>query len=457
MLEKVTYFDVEYANTKNKSICQIGLMSEQYKTGEPVYPELDIYINPEDGFDDNCIKIHGITRTKIENEPNFVEVWPAIEKYFTNAIVIGHNVAAADIDALVKALKRYNLDIPELYYICTLELAREYVPRCCVSDYGMSSLCEYFDIDIDSEHNAFDDACACSDLFKALVKTYDIDIETHVKRYDIRETKEYSAYISDPVLRKSMSEFYGMLCGFTSDNRISHIEHEYIKTWLEENKKFFTQKEMAPIFEVTTAVLEDGKISEDELKVLINSIKEYLDNVSTSPITLATQTLAGILKGIVEDEEITEEECVSLREWLYDNQFLSDHFPFDKALAMVERVLEDGLVTDNEMVDMRNLISDMLDPVESLRTEILSVAGKHICLSGNFAFGSKSKVEEHIVGLGGIIESSVKKATDILIVGDYECQAYSNGTYGTKVKKALEYNKKGSSILIVKESDVLGK
>ena len=37
-MDKVTYFDVEYANSKNKSICQIGLMCEHYENGEPFYP-----------------------------------------------------------------------------------------------------------------------------------------------------------------------------------------------------------------------------------------------------------------------------------------------------------------------------------------------------------------------------------------------------------------------------------
>ena len=109
-------------------------------------------------------------------------VWKEIEKYFTNAVIIGHNVAGADLDALVKALNRYNLDIPELYYICTLDLARQYIPSYAVADYSMSTLCEYFGVDIDSEHNAFDDACACADLFKAIIEEYNIDIKDKEKK-----------------------------------------------------------------------------------------------------------------------------------------------------------------------------------------------------------------------------------------------------------------------------------
>ena len=147
-MEKVTYFDVEYANSKNKSICQIGIFCENYNNEEPYYPEKNIYINPNDNFDDVCVRVHGITANRVKEEPKFNEVWNAIEKYFTNTVIIGQNVASSDLDALIKALKRYQIDIPEIYYVCTLELAKEYVPRFAVKDYSLSSLCEYFDIDI---------------------------------------------------------------------------------------------------------------------------------------------------------------------------------------------------------------------------------------------------------------------------------------------------------------------
>ena len=53
-MRKFLYFDVEYANSKNKSLCQIGLMSEDFDTQNPIYPELNLYVNPDDTFDINC-------------------------------------------------------------------------------------------------------------------------------------------------------------------------------------------------------------------------------------------------------------------------------------------------------------------------------------------------------------------------------------------------------------------
>ena len=453
-MEKVTYFDVEYANSKNKAICQIGIVCENYNNHEPYYPELDIYINPEDGFDANCVRVHGITASKVSNEPSFPEVWKDIEKYFTNAVVIGHNVSSSDLDALVKNLSRYNLDIPEFYYICTLELAKEFIPRYCVPNYSMSALCQYFNIDIDSEHNAFDDACACSDLFNAMVEAFDINVDSYVQKYHPHESNTHSSYIDAALLRKSISEFYGVVRGFSIDNVINQNEIEYIKSWKKNNIQYSNHKEIANIIKVIDAILNDNIITLEEIAQLQKCMKEYLDAMSTSPVTLATQILDGILKGITIDGKISEDECKNLRQWLYDNIYLSDHFPFNKAIEIVDKVLEDSIITEDESEYLTSVIKSMLDPVESLKAEIYSVAGKHVCLSGNFAYeGQKPAVEKYIVERGGIVDSNVKKTTDYLIIGACECQAYSNGTYGTKVKKAIEYNERGCNIQITKETD----
>ncbi len=452
-MDKVTYFDVEYANSKNKSICQMGLVCEDYLTREPHYPEMNIYVNPDDNFDDMCIRIHGITSDKVKDSPTFPAVWEGIEKYFINSVVIGHNVAAADLDALVKSLRRYSIDIPEIYYICTLDLAREYVPRYAVPNYSMSSLCKYFDIDIDSEHDAFDDACANSDLFKALVDTYSVDVDSHVQKYIPHESEKFIDFISDPAMRKSISEFYGIIRGFSIDRIVTEKEAAFIKKWRDDNLKYNSHVEIKSTIEAIDIILVDGVVTADELTDLQGVLKMYLDTVSTSIVTLATQILDGIMKGIIADGEATEEECNKLRQWLYDNIYLSGHYPFDKVIVMLENALADSIITKEESDYITSTINELLNPVETLKEQINDIYGKHICLSGNFSFGQKSDVEKYIVERNGLVDSSVKKITDILLIGDCECQAYSNGTYGTKVKKAIEFNQKGCNIQIVKETD----
>lgn len=456
-MDKITYFDVEFANSKNKSLCQLGLLCESFVTGKTLSEPQPIYIDPEDGFDDNCIKVHGITAHTVKGAPTFPKVWASIEKYFTNAVVVGHNVAAADLDALVKNLNRYNLDIPVIYYVCTYDLAKEYVPAFAVENYKLSTLCNFFDINIEKAHDALDDAVASSKLFKALVSHYDIDINAHIKKYIPHDCREFTQYVASSVLRKSICEFYGILRGFSIDNVINDEEIEYITKWKMEHQKYSAQPDVAAIITAIDRILADGIVTVDEILSLQCSVRKYLDLVSTSPVTLATQILDGILKGITVDGEVSEAECKSLRQWLYDNIYLSDHFPFNKTIELVDKVLEDSVITKEESEFITAAIEEMLNPVEVLRTQVNSVEGKTVCLSGNFAYGSKSDVEAYIVSRGGTIDKSVKKTTSILLIGDCECQAYSNGTYGTKVKKAMEYNAKGCNIQIIKEADLIKK
>ncbi|MBO5299237.1 MAG: 3'-5' exonuclease, partial [Clostridia bacterium] len=114
---KVTFFDVEYANTRNKSICQLGILSRELDGSDPEVVQIDILVDPEDVFDENCVRIHGVTAESTKNASNFKTVWQGIEKYFTNAVVIGHNIASADLDALHKNFERYGIEIPEIYYL----------------------------------------------------------------------------------------------------------------------------------------------------------------------------------------------------------------------------------------------------------------------------------------------------------------------------------------------------
>lgn len=143
-------------------------MIQNIKTENPTYPELDIMVNPDDDFDEMCVNVHHITRSMVLNAKKFDEVWKEINKYFTNSIVVGHNVANSDLDALCKNLIRYNIPLPKLYYLDTYEIAKDLIQPYEIKNYTLETLCTFFDIEICNKHNAFDDACACSDLLSAL-------------------------------------------------------------------------------------------------------------------------------------------------------------------------------------------------------------------------------------------------------------------------------------------------
>lgn len=106
---------------------------------------------------------------------------------------------------------------------------------------------------------------------------------------------------------------------------------------------------------------------------------------------------------------------VRFRQWLYDNIYLSGHYPFDKILSIVEDILSDSKVTDEESAYLTSIINELLNPVDSLKTQINSVDGKHICLSGNFAYGQKSEVEKYINKCGGFVAENCGRIVNVLI------------------------------------------
>ena len=154
-----------------------------------------------------------------------------------------------------------------------------------------------------------------------------------------------------------------------------------------------------------------------------------------------------ILEEILVDGSVSLDEVDVLRFWLEEHRDLSGVFPFDKAFNAINDVLEDGIITPEELEDLKRIFTEILDPVkaQSCRKTITSLQNIHICLSGEFNYGSKNDVKQLIIEAGGLIDNNVKKATNYLVVGAKGSDAWKTGKYGGKVQKAMEYNSKGLS------------
>lgn len=80
--------------------------------------------------------------------------------------------------------------------------------------------------------------------------------------------------------------------------------------------------------------------------------------------------------------------------------------------------------------------------------------GKKCCLTGDFAYGSKGKVEKYLTRLGVTLSSSMTKTTQVLIVGSFENADWSHDNYESNVEKALEYRSSGADVIIIRERDL---
>lgn len=438
------FLDCEWSNNKNKSICQIALIQKNGKTKK----DFNYYINPNDGFDQNCVSVNHITKIKVKNCPTFDNVWSEIENYFINSIIVRHNVQNADLDAIVKNLQRYKINIPELYYIDTYQVSKSLINSYVIKNYKLSTLCNYFEIELNNHHNAIDDAYACLSLFEKLVHNYKFNINDYITRYQFNDFN-FKPYVYNSELNREISTFLGVLNGIGMDNKIDKEEKDYIIKWRDDHMQFNYDTEIKNIINIINSILSDNIITLDELNILKSNISTYVNQLNSTPETLATQELQGIINGIESDSVINEQEILTLREWLYQNTFLKGHFPYDSLFKEIESILEDNIITEEEISNLKKVFVQIKNPVSLINKEIVIFNNTSFCLSGDFAHGTKKEIENHIISKGGTIDKNVKKTTNYLVLGNEGSQRYSNGNYGTKFKKAKDYN-----IPVIKEEQL---
>ena len=162
------------------------------------------------------------------------------------------------------------------------------------------------------------------------------------------------------------------------------------------------------------------------------------------------------VEGLLADDNLSIEEIEHLRRYTGHLIFeCEDNFYLEKIYSLIKQIYADGEITKYEIEDLRNLLSEFLDPVSAntSTSNTLSFVGKLFCLSGNFEHGSKNEIEQLILERGGLCKSNIVKATDYLVVGGLGCQDWKMGNYGSKVENALAMQDKGSNIKIISEEE----
>lgn len=162
-----------------------------------------------------------------------------------------------------------------------------------------------------------------------------------------------------------------------------------------------------------------------------------------------------LLMDITADQRMDSEEVLRLGKWLLDHQNLRGNYPYDQVFDQVEKALADGILTEEELDRLLSLFLACLRPVEKKACDgELCLEGKGICVSGEFNYGSRSEVKTLVESYGAIWKESVTGKTDVLIVGENGSAAWAMGSYGGKIKKAMELQASGCAIEIWEETKI---
>lgn len=160
-------FDVETANQRWGSICQIGAV--KIVDGEEVDRISWLCTPPEalGGFDPFNVSIHGITADDVAGQPTAAEYVDKLLDFVGDLPLVAHN-AYFDASALRDACLADNRDVPALLFACTLAQTR--ATRLDVADHKLPTLAEHFGVPLDDHHDAAADAAACAGIMVELAR-----------------------------------------------------------------------------------------------------------------------------------------------------------------------------------------------------------------------------------------------------------------------------------------------
>ena len=191
---------------------------------------------------------------------------------------------------------------------------------------------------------------------------------------------------------------------------------------------------------------------EDNIQTFIG--KPFAFPVRLNEQSEAINVLRSIMDEISRDGKIDENEFFELTNWVSVNQSLEGTYPFNEISNQIESILSDGVIESRELIILEKLIEEWLDPVaHSQHDRIESLIDKHVVITGDFTFGGVNDVTDYIVKRGAVLDKSVTRKTELVVVGALGSKSWSTGNYGNKIKKALENKAKGQNIQIVTERD----
>ena len=160
----VLALDFETANERRDSACAVGLA--WIADGRVVRRESHLIRPPEMRFSPGNIRVHGILPANVADEPDFAAVMAPYLGDLTRGLILAHN-ASFDIGVLRAGLARAGLPVPDLAYLCTVQVARRVFPA--PEGCGLGKVARRLGIRFE-HHDAGEDAFACAEIALAAMR-----------------------------------------------------------------------------------------------------------------------------------------------------------------------------------------------------------------------------------------------------------------------------------------------
>lgn len=193
-----------------------------------------------------------------------------------------------------------------------------------------------------------------------------------------------------------------------------------------------------------------------------NSINQSLQR---HRINVAIEHLLGMAQGMLADGHLHDMEIQFLSAWIESNAEAAQEWPISAVAARLRNALADGVITEEERDHLTATLRDLLandfsetgsatqEPTRLPLTDEVDVQvdAAGFCLTGEFAYGTRSACQRLLEKAGGVAIDSVSKKIRYLVVGSRISNDWAHTSYGRKIERAVELQQQGHGISIISE------
>ncbi len=183
----------------------------------------------------------------------------------------------------------------------------------------------------------------------------------------------------------------------------------------------------------------------------------------SSDIQKACESLALICRRFLEDNYLSNDEILFLRQWLSNNTHLIGEWPGDIVFKRIEQALSDGYIEPDERDYLTGtlelLVSGELMRASSRVNEVLPLDGveevelsnKVFCFAGNFIYGSKLACQRATISAGAFAIKRPSNQLNFLVIGGRTGTDWRSTDAGNHVDLVTGFRKTGTTVQIISE------
>ena len=153
---KFLAIDFETADYEPDSACAVGLV--RVENGLITRREYYLIKPPRKNFIFSYL--HGIRWEDVHHKPTFARIWPRMHRMMDGVDFLAAHNARFDMGVLHACCRRYQIQVPEIPFQCTMLLSRR-IWR--IYPTNLPAVCRHFNIPLD-HHNAASDTEACAQI-----------------------------------------------------------------------------------------------------------------------------------------------------------------------------------------------------------------------------------------------------------------------------------------------------